>query len=131
MKEQPALSDTELIVMKALWERSGGTVRDLGGVPAVKRREWAYTTVQTLLNRLVAKGYATVDKRVSPHVYTPKVSRDGLLKQRLGSLIEQVCEGTATPLVMALVSEKRFSPDDLAHFRRILDEAEAEQEANE
>jgi hypothetical protein len=33
-----------------------------------------------------------------------------------------VCDGTASPLVLALVRGQRFSADEIAHFRKLLDE---------
>jgi len=85
---------------------------------------WAYTTVQTLLNRLETKGYVKRDTSGSAHTYRPTTSRDKLLSQRLHELADQLCEGTATPLVMALVDSARFTRNDIARFRQLLDELE-------
>jgi BlaI family transcriptional regulator, penicillinase repressor len=117
-----SLSDTELEVLKALWSIKHATVRELAQVLEDQGRQWAYTTVQTLLHRLQTKGYVTADKAGLAHVFTPVVTRDLLLKQQLGSLIDRVCEGTATPLVMALMGEQRLTKKDIAKLRRFLDE---------
>jgi predicted transcriptional regulator len=53
------------------------------------------------------------------------VTRDRLLRQRLKQLANELCEGTASPLVLALVEGHRFSPKEIEEFRRLLDQLEA------
>jgi predicted transcriptional regulator len=85
--------------------------------------------VQTLLSRLQQKGCVETSKADLTNIYRPIVSREELLQQRLSELETELCEGTATPLVHALVSSKRFTAEDIAHFRRLLDELEADDTA--
>ena len=123
-KGQPTVSDAELEVLKALWVDGPGTVRDVDARLRRRKRRWAYTTVQTLLNRLQNKGYVTSDKRSIPHVFEAALSRDGLVRRRLNQLADDLCEGTATPLVAALVKGRHFTNEEIEQFRRLLDEAE-------
>jgi predicted transcriptional regulator len=118
------LSETELEVLKALWDRGSGTVREINELLAERGRRWAYTTVLTLLSRLEAKGYAASDKSGMAHVFRPLVTRDKLLSQRLDTLAAELCEGTATPLVHALVQGRRFTAEEIAQFRELIDEME-------
>jgi predicted transcriptional regulator len=119
------LTDAERDVLKVLWERPAATVREvLDRLPRGPRSAGprAYTTVQTLLHRLVAKGYAAADKRGAAHVFRAAVSREQLLQQRLTDLADELCEGTASPLLLALVEGRRFSPEEIERFRRLLDD---------
>ena len=52
------------------------------------------------------------------------MSREALLSQRLTRLVDEVCEGTAAPVVQALVRGKHLSSDDIAQLRRLLDDLE-------
>jgi predicted transcriptional regulator len=126
-ERQPPVSEAELEVLKVLWQHGPGTVRAvsarLGGRPR------AYTTVQTLLQRLEAKGYVASDRGGPANVYRAAVSRDDLLSRRLRALADQLCDGTASPLLLALVQGGRFTPEDLQRFRRLLDELEPGDEA--
>jgi predicted transcriptional regulator len=125
--DRPAdLSESELAVLKALWDLGAGTVREVNAELSRRGRRWAYTTVQTLLARLQQKGCVESIKQTVAHTFRPIVSRDELLQRRLSELETDLCEGTATPLVHALVSGKRFTAADIAHFRRLLDELETE-----
>jgi predicted transcriptional regulator len=118
------ISETELDILKVLWEQGPGTVREVNALLRKQGRRWAYTTVLTLLQRLEAKGYVASDKSGLAHVFRPAVSRERLLRQRLKDLANQLCEGTATPLVLALVEGQRFTPGEIQQFRELLDRLE-------
>jgi predicted transcriptional regulator len=118
------LGESELDLLKLLWEHGPGTVREINDLSRRHGRQWAYTTVLTMLQRLEAKGYVTSDKTGVAHVFQPAVSRDKLLRQRLADLAEQLCEGTATPLVLALVEGQRFTDQEISRFRELLDQLE-------
>jgi BlaI family penicillinase repressor len=120
-----SVSETELAVLKVLWEKEQGTVRELQTILRDQGRNWAYTTVQTLLNRLEQKGVVASDKSSLAHVYRSVVSRDRMLQQRLSDLADELCEGTASPLMLALVEGARFTPEDIDQFRKLLDQLEA------
>lgn len=122
---KPDVSETELETLKVLWEHGPGTVREVDAKLRKSGRRWAYTTVLTLLSRLEAKGYVKSDKSGLAHVFHPAVSRDRLVRQRLKDLADDLCEGAATPLVLALVEAHRFSAEDIAQFRRLLGDLEA------
>ena len=121
---KPTISESERDVLKALWDAGPGTVRDVAGRLRASGRDWAYTTVMTLLGRLETKGYVTSDKTGFAHVFRAAVSRDGVVQQRLEALAEEFCDGEQAPLVLALVQGQRFTPEELAEFRRLIDELE-------
>ena len=121
------VSTTELEVLKALWDRGPSTVRDLAEGLRSDGKQRAYTTVQTLLKRLEEKGYVQTDTSGYAHVFRAAISRDSLVRQRLTDLADQLCEGAATPLVRALVSNHQFSPQEIRQFRAMLDEKEDRQ----
>jgi len=123
-KQSATISEAELDVLRSLWERGPGTIREIGVRLRARKRRWAYTTVQTLLSRLAAKGYVACDRKGVPHVFRPAVSRDGMVKQRLRAVADQLCEGAASPLVMALVSSHRFSKEEIRQFRQLLGEVQ-------
>src|SRR5438128_10691192 len=121
---RPSISETELDILRVLWEHGPGTVREINRVLRGQGRRWAYTTVLTLLQRLEAKGYVASDKAGVAHVFRAMVSRDRLLRQRLRDLANQLCEGTPGPLVLALVENQHFSANEIEQFRRLLDRLE-------
>src|SRR5207247_1438444 len=80
------------------------------------------TTVITLLHRLQAKGYVTSDKSSFAHVFQAGVSREEIVQQHLTAIADQFCEGTAAPLVLALVQGQQFSEEEIKQFRQLIDQ---------
>jgi predicted transcriptional regulator len=126
----PPVSDAELDVLKVLWALGPATVREVEARLRKQRRRWAYTTILTLLSRLREKGYVTSDKPAggegggSAHVFRPAISRDQLLRDGLTDLADRICDGTASPLVHALVQGKNLTRADIADLRKLLDDLE-------
>ena len=117
------ITDTELDILKALWELGEGSVRDvLERLPA--ERDWAYTTAQTLIRRLEEKGCVESEKRGRAFVYRPVYSRDELLGRSLDDLASRISDGKAMPLLLNLVQSPRFTRGELKRFRQLLDELE-------
>ena len=126
MARRSPVSDAELEVLKVLWAGGPATVRDVSASLRRQRRRLAYNTVLTLLSRLREKGYVAADRRDTAHLFRAKVTREDLLGSTLSALAERVCDGTASPLVHALVRGQRFSTEEIAHFRKLLDDLESE-----
>jgi predicted transcriptional regulator len=120
-----SLGESELELLKALWEHGPGTVREVNAHLHEQGRRWAYTTVLTMLQRLESKGFVVSDKSSAAHIFQAAVSRDTLLRHRLTDLANQLCEGAATPLVLALVEGQRFTAEEISQFRQMLDQLES------
>jgi BlaI family penicillinase repressor len=124
---KPPVSDAELEVLKVLWTHGHATVRDVEGRLRRPKRRLAYNTVLTLLSRLRDKGYVAADRRGTAHVFRSIVTREELLSRSLATLADRICEGTASPLVHALVKGRNFSPAEIARFRQLLDDLEPQE----
>ncbi len=123
VRELTPLSETELEVLKTLWQQGPGTVREVNQ----QLSHWAYTTVQTLLTRLERKRYVACDRSGFAHVFRAAVSRDKLVRRRLNDLVEQFSQEVTAPLVLALVEQQRLSPEEIQRLRQLLERLEAGQ----
>ena len=115
------LGEAELEVLKALWDDTPMTVREVMNLLHQQGRKVAYTTVLTFLTRLEQKGYVKSDKSELAYVYTPLVSREGVAKSRLKSFLSQLYDGAAGPLVLQLMREEKFSSDEIAELQKMID----------
>ncbi len=122
MAERPPPSEQELEVLKVLWDEGEGTVRAVAEILDVRGRRWGYTTVQTYLNRLRTKGHVASEtgSAALAHVYRAVSTREGLLRDRLQDLADQLYEGATTPLVLNLVEGHKFTDDEIARLRALL-----------
>jgi BlaI family penicillinase repressor len=120
----PAGSDippAELDVLGALWRLEKGTVREVQEDLESRGRNLAYTTVLTLLGRLEARGCAVSKKSGQVLVYRPRVTRDRVLADRLGTLVKDLGQGQAAPLIRQLVKAHRLSEKDIRDLRDLLE----------
>jgi BlaI family transcriptional regulator, penicillinase repressor len=126
-ERQYSIGEAELEVLKVLWEHGPGTVREINARLEQRGHQWAYTTVQTMLHRLQSKGCVRSnprDRSGAAHIFAAIVSRERLLSQRLRDLANQLCGGTSSPLLLALVEGQEFTAEDIRQFRRLLDQLE-------
>jgi predicted transcriptional regulator len=74
MGETPALQgDLQVQIMSALWRIDTGTVEEVRSALPARYRS-AYSTVQTVLNRLTERGLLRKERRGSAFVYRPAMS---------------------------------------------------------
>ena len=114
------LPDTELEVMKALWELGAGTSR-----PALEQAlasfGWASNTVNTYLTRLVEKGFAAVQRDRKGNLYTPLVSREEYLAFDSRSVLSRLYGRSPRNFVAAL-ARGGLDQKDVEELRSLLDE---------
>ncbi len=126
MARRAPVSDAELEVLKVLWAAGPATVRDVAAALRKQRRRLAYNTVLTLLSRLRDKGYVAADRRDTAHMFHAVVTREDLLGSTLTALADRICDGTASPLVLALVKGQHLSTAEIADLRKLLDDLSVE-----
>jgi len=120
-----SVSAAEFAVLEALWEGPGAPV-ELQARLAQRGPDWAYTTVQTLLHRLLEKGFVQRKRAGVAQVYRAIVDRDELVARHVSDLAEKLTEGELSPLMHSLVKTRRLSRGELARLRRLLDEQDDE-----
>lgn len=127
-KQKPSstITEAELSILKALWDGGPATVRDL-----LDRlgNDQAYTTVQTLVGRLVDKGHVRTDRKDLAHVFTAVSSREELARRQVHDVASSLLDGAVAPLLLRLVEGTKFTADELARFRELLAAAETKAKA--
>ena len=87
------LTDTEWTLMTRLWDRNPLTAREIAeDLPADNK--WAYTTIKTLLNRLVDKGALSETKRGNTSIYEPLIARRDARRTAVRSLLDKAFGGS-------------------------------------
>jgi predicted transcriptional regulator len=91
----------ELLCLKALWQLEEGNVKDVQRIVA-QTRPLAYTTIMTVLDRLVRKGRLTRRKLGRAFVYAPQSTRDALRRAAVRGLLEDFFNGSEEELLLFL-----------------------------
>ena len=88
----------ELSCLKALWSLQEGNVKEVRQIVA-QSRPLAYTTIMTVLDRLVRKGKITRRKVGRAFVYAPQASRDAMRRAAIRELLEGFFDGSEDQLL--------------------------------
>ena len=113
MQKIVRLPDTELEIMKVIWE-SGKTLSTSEVKALLERsRLWNVSALQTLLNRLIDRGFLESHKECKNRYYTPLIEEKEYLAVENKVFLEKVNNSSVTKLVASLFDSRSISEEDL------------------
>ncbi|MCP4453101.1 MAG: BlaI/MecI/CopY family transcriptional regulator [Planctomycetes bacterium] len=102
------LTETEWQIMNCLWERYPATARGISErLP--KDVKWAYTTIRTLLTRLVDKGAVKEYKQGITSHYEPVLKQEEAQRSAFKTLLNQAFDGAFGPMLHFLVNDQSLT----------------------
>ncbi len=110
------ITDSELEVMRLLWEAEAPLPISDIRVALQQRKGWEPTTIKTLVQRLCKK-HALAQEKQNVFYYRPLISREEYQNWATNDLIRKLYRGSARNLVAALVHSDKLSNDDLQELR--------------
>jgi BlaI family penicillinase repressor len=117
-RRSSTLTEQELEIMKAVWERDSVTVRDVYEA-LLERRKIAYTTVMTMMKILEQKKYLKKDQSDRAYVYRPAQPKGQVISAMVREFVNRVFNGSAEPLLVHLVKEHNLSAEELEEIARL------------
>ena len=115
----PTLTKLELRIMEALWTAGRSSVREIQEALPAKNRP-AYTTVQTMVYRLEAKGAVRRVKKIgNAHVFEAAISRQSAQRRLVDELLS-FFGGKIQPVMAHLVESGRLSLEDVKEAEKAL-----------
>ena len=123
MNKLGRLSEVEMEVMQAVWAMTEPvTVARLQEL-FEDAKGWKTSTVATMLERILAKGFLAKEMRGKVNYYTVLATLDDYRKTEGRNLLSNLFGGSIKSFMAALVDEKEISKDDLVELREWLDES--------
>jgi predicted transcriptional regulator len=118
MAKTPKLGRLELQILEVLWARGQASVREIQeGFPEPRP---AYTTVQTTVYRLEAKGALRRTRKIgNAHIFEPLVARD-VARHRLLDTILSFFGGRPQPMMQQLVEAGKLTLDDVRDLEKAI-----------
>jgi BlaI family penicillinase repressor len=111
----------ELEILKVLWRESPLPVRAVRArLQEHARRDLAHSSVITILNIMVRKGYLARRKEGKLCLFSPKVSREAISSSLVGDLLGRVFEGSAQAMVLNLVETADLDSAELIELRKLI-----------
>src|SRR5215213_6651472 len=115
MPTPPQPTPSELAILRVLWRRGRGTVRDvlddLNGARTAGDGPAGYTTVLKLMQIMADKGLVRRDESQRTHVYEPAAGAGEEQTQRrlVKEMLDRVFNGSARKLVLHALSARKAS----------------------
>ena len=118
-RQRRELSESEWAVMKVVWDEGPmamGDVYDRLAGP----HDWAYSTVKTLVRRMVAKGWLDAKRVGNSFLYRAAVPKGKAVRSAVEEFSDRVLDGLLSPFVAYYAEQKELSPEDLDQLDEIL-----------
>lgn len=119
-----SLSNAELNVISVLWDKGPSTVaevRDAINAQTSNKREFAYTTVATHLNRMLEKGAVNSRKEGRQHIFEAAEDRSAYRENRLTKMVKQFFDNKPSSLASQFIESNSFTPEELEKLSQLID----------
>ena len=113
------LTESEWAVMKVVWECgpcAAGTVQEA----LASSKGWAYSTVKTIMDRMVKKEMLASSNIRYLQLFSAKVSQAEAQKGEFRKMLSRAFNGALTPMMQFLVDSEEFGKDDLRQLRQMV-----------
>src|SRR3954452_1427358 len=126
-KPPPEILETEWDLLNALWDAERATARQVTESLADKRA-WTYSTVKTLLDRLVEKGLVNARQVGTVWEYSSAMPRQKAQRWAWRRLVDVAFGGAVAPTLAFVTKETKLSKKERAALRALLDKMEGADE---
>jgi predicted transcriptional regulator len=118
-RRSPTLTDVEARIMTVLWDKERATV---GEVVTVLKSKYAaaYSTVQTMLRILEAKGYVKHEKSGRAFIYRAVIDQRQARRRALSHLVSRLFDNSPSLLVLNVLEDDQIDPAELEQLRKLI-----------
>jgi BlaI family penicillinase repressor len=113
------LTEAEWKIIKAVWDNepcAAPTVQE----ELFKTTEWTYSTVRTLMDRMVAKGLLNAEKVRNLTLYRSAITRAQAQRGELLYALKHAFNGALTPMVQCLLETNDLTANELAELEALI-----------
>jgi predicted transcriptional regulator len=118
-KPSTTLTEAELRIMNALWQKGSGTVQQvLESLPEMP--PLAYNSVLTTVRILERKGYVGHIKDGRAHVYEPLVGQQEASRSEIRHLVSRFFRNSHEALLLNILRDDEINDQELKRLREML-----------
>src|SRR5438874_12166776 len=118
-KSDIALTESEWTIIKAVWEKEPCTAPGIQQA-LEKQTAWTYSTVRTLMDRMVTKGMLAAEKVRNMTLYRSVATREQAQRGELLYALKHAFNGALTPMVQCLLDTGELTADELAQLESLI-----------
>jgi BlaI family penicillinase repressor len=106
--DEPSIQATEWDLLEVLWKVERATAREVAEA-LVDERGWAYSTVKTMLDRMLKKGLVAARRVGNVWEYTPAIPRVDAQRGAWRRFVDTVFDGAMAPALQFLANDARLT----------------------
>ena len=118
-KKNYQLTEAEWAIINAVWDNqpcAAPTVQE----ELVRQKNWSYSTVKTLMDRMVAKGLLTTERIRNLILYRPAITRKQAQRTEIMRAIKRAFDGALTPMMQFLLDDSHLSQKELGELETLI-----------
>jgi len=113
------LTEAEWEIIQVVWERqpcAAPTVQE----ELAARKKWTYSTVKTLMDRMVTKGLLTTERIRNLMLYRSAIAREDAQRGELLKTVKRAFGGAFTPMMQFMVENDALSQKELDDLESLI-----------
>ncbi len=122
-KSAVELTEAEWEIMKVVWEKepcAAGTVQET----LAESRDRAYSTVKTIMDRMVEKGFLKIEKIRNLQLFRSCISQVDAKRGEFRRMLKRAFDGALTPMMQFLIEHEGLSKKQASELRRLVNKTE-------
>jgi BlaI family penicillinase repressor len=119
------LTEGEWEIMKVVWEKEPCAAGDVQEELA-KSRKWAYSTVKTLMDRMVVKGLLRIEKIRNLQLFRSCIDQVAARRGEFRKMLKRAFDGALTPMMQFLIEHEGLSKQEASDLRKLVEKSEDE-----
>lgn len=122
MKKFEKMSDSEMEIMKVIWESDDPvTIAQL--LEIFRSRKWKAQTMATFLTRLAEKGIININKQAKTNLYSPALTEQEYHQLEAENLLTSMYNGSLPNFLSALYSGRKIKSSEAEELKKWFEEA--------
>jgi BlaI family penicillinase repressor len=113
------LTEAEWTIIKAVWSSEPCTAPDIQQALA-KKTMWTYSTVRTIMDRMVAKSLLAAEKVRNITLYRSAITRQQAQRSELLYALKHAFNGALTPMLQCLLDTGNLSEAELDEIESLI-----------
>ena len=118
-KNELELFESEWAILQVVWERQPCSAPEVQET-LLSKKKWAYTTVKTIMDRMVKKGLLNVEKIRNLNLYRSAVTQKQARKSEITRTIKRAFEGAISPMMQFLVENENITDAEIDSLEKLI-----------
>ncbi|MBN1508098.1 MAG: BlaI/MecI/CopY family transcriptional regulator [Sedimentisphaerales bacterium] len=118
-KKNVELFESEWSILQVVWEHepcAAPTVQEA----LTKEKGWAYTTVKTLMDRMVKKGLLQTERIRNLYLYRSAITRAQAQRSEIMRTVKRAFDGALTPMMQFLIENETLSEQEYRQLEHVI-----------